>query len=280
MAAAAYVPPQDEVRPKSPNLAAPLLPPPVWDGKNDVVKDHDVDPILTSAAPYRPVPLLGRLTFVPELMSAALSVSVSLIDLLDLGLDGLQEHERHLREHVYLRGNYAPVSEEHESVPVPSESVVEGSIPPDLDGLFVQNGPNPIPEHVGGKRYHWFDGHGQLHNLRLRDGKALYSNFFVPTPRYLAERERGKELFLRFGELQGLVGLIKVALIHTARLALHGLDGLTVGQANTHCVVSDAGKFYACHEGSLPFEGAFLCSALPLCRLSFIAVAPFVFSLH
>ena len=46
------------------------------------------------------------------------------------------------------------------------------------------------------------------------------------------------------------MGLIGVALIHSARLVFHRLDGLTVGQANTCCVVSDAGKFYVCHEGS------------------------------
>ena len=51
MAEEAYIPPHNEVFPKSPNLTAPLLPPPVWDGKNGVVKDNDVDPILTSAAP-------------------------------------------------------------------------------------------------------------------------------------------------------------------------------------------------------------------------------------
>ena len=68
-------------------------------------------------------------------------------------------------------------------MPVPYESMVEGLTPPNLDGIFVRNGPNPITEHVRGKSYHWFDGNGQLHNLQLRDGKALYSNAFVPTPR-------------------------------------------------------------------------------------------------
>ena len=60
-----------------------------------------------------------------ELMSAAFYASVSLTNHLDLGLNGLQEHERHLREHLYLRGKYDLLSEEHKSVPVPSESMVE-----------------------------------------------------------------------------------------------------------------------------------------------------------
>lgn len=176
----------------------------------------------------------------------------TLLGHLDHVLDQLQEHEEHLAKHIYLHGNYAPVAEEHIAVP---GRVVEGALPENLTGLFVRNGPNPVPDHIGQKRYHWFDGHGHLHNLRLLGGnKALYSNQYIPTPRYLVEKEKNREYFLRIGELTGLVGLFKALVMEPKRLALNGMTPLAKGQANTHSIMSPEHKFYAVHEASLPFE--------------------------
>lgn len=72
-------------------------------------------------------------------------------------------------------GNYPPVAEE---ITV-SELKVEGAIPPELNGLYVRNGPN---EHTGPSD-HFFGGDGMLHGVQLEAGKAKwYRNRFVDTP--------------------------------------------------------------------------------------------------
>jgi carotenoid cleavage dioxygenase-like enzyme len=77
----------------------------------------------------------------------------------------------------HLRGNFAPVFDE---VTLTDELRVTGSIPKELNGLFVRNGANP----KSGKSPHWFFGNGMLHGLQLRDGKAdWYRNRYVVTPK-------------------------------------------------------------------------------------------------
>lgn len=67
----------------------------------------------------------------------------------------------------YLTGPYAPVTEEHTALDLP----VTGQLPPELDGRYLRNGPNPIsaPDPAS---YHWFTGDAMVHGIRLRDGRA------------------------------------------------------------------------------------------------------------
>ena len=59
---------------------------------------------------------------------------------------------------------------------------VTGTIPVELDGRFLRNGPNPIGPWDPATD-HWFAGHGMVHGLRLRDGRAeWYRNRWVRTP--------------------------------------------------------------------------------------------------
>ncbi|SHL19234.1 carotenoid cleavage dioxygenase [Pseudonocardia thermophila] len=75
----------------------------------------------------------------------------------------------------HMRGHYAPVPDEISATDLP----VEGSIPPELCGRYFRNGPNPLPGEVSP---HWFVGHGMLHGIRLKDGKAeWYRNRWVKT---------------------------------------------------------------------------------------------------
>jgi carotenoid cleavage dioxygenase len=83
----------------------------------------------------------------------------------------------------YLIGNLAPVREEVTAVDLP----VEGTIPADLTGRFLRNGPNPIGD-VDPATYHWFTGDGMVHGIRLRDGKAeWYRNRWVRSPEVAAK---------------------------------------------------------------------------------------------
>jgi len=168
-----------------------------------------------------------------------------LLHKLDVFLTSFQNVDNHIRNHFYLSSNYAPVTEEHVGVPV------EGELPTDLDGLLVRNGPNPILPLT--KRYHWFDGHGMLHNLRIQHGKAIYTNQFVPTPRRSIELQAGEQVFMTIGELTGITGLLKVLLLSEILPRAFGLTSLEMGTGNTNALLY-RNKVYCLNEGSLPFE--------------------------
>ena len=75
----------------------------------------------------------------------------------------------------YLAGNYAPVTDELTEL----DLAVTGTIPAELDGRYLRNGPNPRHRHDPAT-YHWFTGDGMVHGVRLRDGQAeWYRNRWV-----------------------------------------------------------------------------------------------------
>lgn len=89
----------------------------------------------------------------------------------------------------FLEGNFAPVREEFTE----TELKVTGTLPKALEGMFVRNGPNPQFDPAGS--YHWFDGDGMVHGVRLRDGKASYRNRYIRTKGYEEEKKAGKPLY-------------------------------------------------------------------------------------
>jgi carotenoid cleavage dioxygenase-like enzyme len=79
--------------------------------------------------------------------------------------------------HTYAGGVFAPVFEERTSWHLPTI----GSIPDELDGVFMRNGPNPPPVPYEGT-YHWFVPDGMIHGVRLQGGRAVwYRNRWVRT---------------------------------------------------------------------------------------------------
>ena len=93
-------------------------------------------------------------------------------------------------ESPYLDGSFAPVHTEHQDV-VPV--LLAGTLPRDLHGAYVRNGPNP--RHRAQGRHHWFDGDGMLHALRFDGGEARYMNRWVRTPGLAKETEAGEALW-------------------------------------------------------------------------------------
>ncbi len=89
----------------------------------------------------------------------------------------------------YLDGNFAPV---HKEISTQTLKVI-GELPPDLSGMFVRNGPNPQWTPIG--QYHWFDGDGMLHGVRISNGKATYRNRYVQTKGWKIEHEAGKAVW-------------------------------------------------------------------------------------
>ncbi len=75
----------------------------------------------------------------------------------------------------YLTGNMAPVEHEMTEFDLP----VTGTIPADLEGRWLRNGPNPRSV-VDPATHHWFLGDGMVHGVRLRGGRAeWYRNRYV-----------------------------------------------------------------------------------------------------
>jgi carotenoid cleavage dioxygenase len=70
--------------------------------------------------------------------------------------------------HPLLTGIHAPMTEELTL----HDLVVEGTIPPELDGRYVRIGPNAVAPDP--RTYHFFVGDGMLHGVRIRDGRALW----------------------------------------------------------------------------------------------------------
>lgn len=118
----------------------------------------------------------------------------------------------------FQRGNYAPVPDELTD----DALLVEGTIPPELDGWYLRNGPNPR-QPTG----HWFTGDGMIHGVRIEGGAAKwYRNRWIRTDSF------------------------------TDPFPLYNDDGtrsLNASVANTH-VVNHAGKTLALVESSLPYE--------------------------
>ena len=119
----------------------------------------------------------------------------------------------------HLQGNFAPIKDEITT----TDLEVVGTIPPELEGLYVRNGANP----PSGYSQHWFLGQGMVHGVRLEGGRAAsYRNRYVRTP------------YLENPDLQ--------------RVSETGQIDRTASAANTH-VIGHAGKILALEEGSFPY---------------------------
>ena len=118
----------------------------------------------------------------------------------------------------HLRGNWAPVQDEITE----TELIVEGTIPSQLEGVYIRTGPNP----KSGTSPHWFMGDGMVHGVRLFQGNAAwYRNRFVQTPNITDE----------------------------ASSQTVDVGDLSRGSANTH-VVAHAGRILCLEEGHWPWE--------------------------
>ncbi len=123
----------------------------------------------------------------------------------------------------YLSGNYAPVDTELTKLRLP----IEGSIPSELRGTLLRNGPNPIAPDPA--MYHWFGGDGMVHAIELRDGEARYRNRWVRTD-------------------------IAADLLQEESIDAQPTEANGVPSRAQTSIVSHAGKVLALYEVSLPTE--------------------------
>lgn len=81
-----------------------------------------------------------------------------------------------MSESRWVHGAYEPVEHEIDAVDLD----VEGSIPPELNGIFARIGPNPIGQ--VGPDHNLFFGDGMMHALTIESGRAkAYRNRWVRT---------------------------------------------------------------------------------------------------
>jgi carotenoid cleavage dioxygenase len=93
-------------------------------------------------------------------------------------------------DHPYLTGAWTPQYEEVTAHDLP---VLEGTVPADLDGVYLRNTENQIHQPLG--RYHPFDGDAMIHQLDFRRGQVSYRNRFVRTRCLVAEQEANGSLW-------------------------------------------------------------------------------------
>ena len=141
----------------------------------------------------------------------------------------------------FLQGNFTPVREEVTA----DDLTVIGKLPPETDGMFVRNGPNPQFPPI--KNYHVFEGDGMLHGVRIRGGRASYRNRYVRTAGWKAENAAGKALYGSFLDPLNVTALLRVLRNLLKRAPL------IKNTANTAVVCHD-GRLLALWEGGEPHE--------------------------
>lgn len=126
---------------------------------------------------------------------------------------------------------------------------IHGRLPTDMLGFYLKNGPNAQFPPKRGQPYHWFDGDGMVHSLRLNGAKneAIFVNRWVRTERFNRDKDRGDTVF-SFGEMQS--GNMM------AMLDPRGVNEKTqriIGRMQTN-VVYHGGKLLALEETDQPYE--------------------------
>ena len=92
-------------------------------------------------------------------------------------------------DHPYRTGPWRPQHVEYDAWDLD----VEGTIPDDLNGVYLRNTENPLFEPI--RRYHPFDGDSMMHSISFAAGEARYANRFVRTDGFLAEQEAKQSLW-------------------------------------------------------------------------------------
>ena len=133
-------------------------------------------------------------------------------------------------------------------------TVKSGKMPSDLSGAFMRVGPN-VTFWPPQKRTHVFDGDGMVHVVRIKGNTATYHRDYLETPRFLFEKQYGKEWFTRIGEFSGWPGLLKIFTVIPSKGFLANLTHKFEGtNANTAIGYTPEGKLWALNEGGVPFR--------------------------
>eukprot|EP00752_Nemacystus_decipiens_P007044 g6317.t1 len=162
------------------------------------------------------------------------------------------------KDNKFLQGVYGPVQEEVTT----QECEVVGELPEAVFGEFARNGPNPRFVPKGG--YHWFDGDGMVHAVRLKSsGSASYSNRYVKTNVLKVAEQAGEAVGVKMGDMADRLFLPKM-MLYNLKVKL-GLvpDFLGMHEANANTsLVFHAGRLMALCEGGLPYALRVMCEGV------------------
>lgn len=70
---------------------------------------------------------------------------------------------------------------------------IEGNLPDDLDGEFIQIGPRGGK--INGEIVHWFDSNGMMSVWKIKNGKAVFKNRFIITEQIRKEQQAKKRKY-------------------------------------------------------------------------------------
>ncbi|MET0578907.1 MAG: carotenoid oxygenase family protein [Ilumatobacteraceae bacterium] len=140
----------------------------------------------------------------------------------------------------FLSGRFAPVHHEISA----DHLGVTGTIPTDLTGAYLRNGPNPEFPPLGSYTYP-LEGDGMLHGVWLEAGQARYANRYVRTQGMKAEERAGHAIF---------GGLMTPAFVDTALLGDDPDPGWPFKLDAFIHIVRHGGHYLALAEGSPPYE--------------------------
>ncbi len=139
-----------------------------------------------------------------------------------------------------LCGRFEPVATEVSA----DDLAVEGTLPADLTGAYLRNGPNPRFTPLGSYTYP-LEGDAMLHGLWIENGRARYANRWVRTRGMEAEERAGRSLY---------GGLLTPAFVDTALLGPDPDPGWPFRLDPFVNVVRHAGRYLALEEGTPPYE--------------------------
>jgi carotenoid cleavage dioxygenase-like enzyme len=122
--------------------------------------------------------------------------------------------------------------------------VVEGTLPADIDGVFMRNGPNPRFTPLGSFTYP-LEGDGMIHAVWIGQGKVRYRNRWVRTNGLLAEERAGRALY---------GGIMTPAFVDQGLLGPDPDPGWPIKLDAFINVIRHAGHYLALEEGTPPYE--------------------------
>eukprot|EP01126_Amoeba_proteus_P024182 TRINITY_DN2436_c0_g1_i2.p1 TRINITY_DN2436_c0_g1~~TRINITY_DN2436_c0_g1_i2.p1 ORF type:complete len:509 (+),score=86.80 TRINITY_DN2436_c0_g1_i2:101-1627(+) len=177
-------------------------------------------------------------------MEQSLVVIVTTISLATVAYLLFGKRRCNRQKKFYQQNNFLPVSHE---ISAHNLTISQGSIPEVIDGIFIRNGPNPLgPDQ---DNFHWFEGFGMLHSVRIHKGIASYSNKYVETDSFLVEKQN-PGFHLSAFHVQGISGLI--SMFWQQFLASLGYrNRYNKNTANT-ALAFHAGRFMALMEADAP----------------------------
>lgn len=144
------------------------------------------------------------------------------------------------RTNPHLTGRFAPVHDEIDVTGLRSE----GTIPTDLTGVYMRNGPNPRFTPLGSYTYP-MEGDGMIHAVWLEHGHTRYKNRWVRTQGMEAEERAGKAIF---------GGLMSPAFVDRSLLGPDPDPGWPFRLDPFINIVRHAGRHLALEEGTPPYE--------------------------